>query len=169
LKWIIWHLAAQSLQPEDDVNTLSTILTQQVHVDTIGRSPMRKITFRHPNREFAVQLLNALYKASDIQLRESAQTRTTAEIAYLRVALNHVTLSDQRKALLDLLVEQEQTQLLIAVDLPFAADQIQHATAPSNPDWPPVGLVLFFAFSLGAFIGFSILYAVAIYEWKQGK
>ena len=167
LKSLLWRLAGQSLQPDDDATALAGTLTQRVHIDTIGRSAMRKITFRHPNRDFTIQLLNALYKASDAQLRESAQVRTTAEIAYLRVALDHVTLADQRKALLDLLVEQEQTQLLIAVDLPFAADRIQSATAPTNPDWPPVGLVLFFAFCLGAFTGFSILYAAAFHEWKR--
>jgi uncharacterized protein involved in exopolysaccharide biosynthesis len=167
VKWLLWHLAGQSLQSDEDATSLSALLTSEVHVDTIGRSAMRKITFRHPNREFAVGLLNALYRASDAQLKEQAQTRTTAEIAYLRVALDHVTLADQRKAFVDLLAEQEQTQLLIAIDLPFAADRIQAATAPLNPDWPPVGLVLLFAFLLGAFAGFSVLYALAIREWQK--
>jgi uncharacterized protein involved in exopolysaccharide biosynthesis len=167
LKILLWRLAGQSLNPDDDPANLAELLTRDVQIDTIGRSAMRRVTFRNKDRDFALDLLNALYKAGDAQLRAQGQTRTTSEIAYLRVALDHVTLADQRKALLDLLAEQEQTQLLISVDLPFAADQIQAATAPSNPDWPPVGLVLLFAFFLGAFAGFSILYALAVREWQS--
>jgi uncharacterized protein involved in exopolysaccharide biosynthesis len=166
LKLLLWRLAGQSLNADNDPATLAGLLARDVQIDTIGRSAMRKITFRNKDRQFAIDFLNALYKASDAQLRAQGETRTVSEIAYLRVALDHVTLADQRKAMLDLLAEQEQTQLLISVDLPFAADQIQAATAPSNPDWPPVGLVLLFAFCLGLFAGFSIVYALAVREWQ---
>ena len=167
VKSVLWRLAGQSLHAQNDASSLSAKLTRDIHIDTIGRSAMRRVTFRSPDHDFAIQLLNAIYKASDTQLRNQAQERTTAEIAYLRVSLDHVNLMDQRKALLDLLAAQEQTQLLIAVDLPFAADQIQAATAPNNPDWPPVGLVLLFAICFGMFTGFSILYALAVREWQS--
>lgn len=167
IKSVLWKMAGQKTNTQKDASTLAAALESQLHIDAIGLSAMRRITFRHADREFAIDLLNALYRAADKYLRNQAQERTVTETAYLRAALDRVTLADQRKALLDLLVEQEQTQLLLAVDLPFAADQVQRASAPHRPDWPPVGLVLFFAICIGAFAGFSILYMLAVREWKK--
>lgn len=165
IKSFLWRLAGQKLNTTQDASSVSAMLARDVRIDTIGRSAMRKVTFRHADRIFAEQLLNALYKASDAHLRAQAETRTTAEIAYLQIALQRVTLTDQKKVLLDLLASQERTRLLIVVDLPFAADQIQKAVAPLNPDWPPVGLVLFFAILCGLFAGFSLVYAMAVHQW----
>lgn len=167
VKSMLWKLAGQRVSEKHDAAALSSVLADRLSVGSLGRSPMRAVSFRDKDRDFTIALLNAVYKATDTHLREQAQARTASEIAFLRVALNHVTLSDQRKALSDLLMAQEQTQLLISVDLPFAADQIQAANASANADWPPIGLVLFFALCIGLFSGFSIVYALAVKQWQS--
>jgi uncharacterized protein involved in exopolysaccharide biosynthesis len=167
LKSFIWRIAGQNYKQAQDASTLSTILGRHVHIDAIGRSAMRRVTFRHADREFAISLLNAIYHASDMHLKIQAGQRAMVQSAYLRAALDHVTHTDQRKALIKLLMVQERMRVLVAVDLPYAAEQIQQADAPRSADWPAVGLVLFFALFLGGFVGCSILYAMAVRQWLQ--
>lgn len=140
LKRFIWMLAGQRLNARPDAATLSDILKHELHIEHVGRSAMRKLWLRHPDRDFVVKFLDALER---------------------------VTQSDQRRALADLLAAQEQTLLLLSVDLPFAADQIEKAQAPSTPDWPNIGLTLFMALALGLFLGFYTLYALAVQEWLK--
>lgn len=161
----MWRLAGQRLETAPGPVVLSQLLKRRVTVDTVGISAMRRVTFRHHDRQFATALLEAMYTAADTHLRLQAQERAMTEIAYLRAALDRVSQADQRKALLDVLATQEQARLLLAVNLPFAADPIQGASAPVNPDWPDVGLVLFFAVCLGLFAGVSAIYALAVREW----
>ncbi len=165
IKSFVWRLAGQRYNAAQDSAAVAQALQHEVQIDAIGRSAMRRITFRHADRNFAIDVLNAVYKASDDHLRKNAAARAVTQSVYLKATLNHVTQSDQRKVLTKLLSEQERTRVLIAVDLPFAAEQVQEATAPSVADWPSVGLVLCFAFLLGAFAGFSLLYAMAVRQW----
>lgn len=165
IKALLWHLAGQQAETPQDAATLADILSHELRVDDIGRSTMRQISMRHANRDFVIQFLNKLYSVADTQLRQQTSNRNLQETAYLRAALARVTITEQRKALTDLLTLREQTQILLSADVPFAAEQIQQAQAPATPDWPPVGLVLFFAVCLGAFTGLSVLYLLAIRTW----
>jgi len=166
-KKFLWRLAGQQVNESSDATALAALLTHKLHIDTVGRSAMRRVTLRHTDRAFAIALLNELYKATDRHLREQAASRTASETAYLRIALARVTQNDQRKSLTDLLAAQEQINLLLSVDLPFAADQIQQATAPASPDWPPVGVVLFLSLCAGLFIGLSSIYALSVRSWLK--
>lgn len=169
LKTAIWWIAGQRVGNGNDATTLSHVLAHDLHIEPVGRSAMRRITLRHPDRAFAMRFLNALYHTADSHLRLQAQQRTAAETDYLRHALQSVTQNDQRRALGDLLAAQEQIRLLLSVDLPFAADQIEQAHAPQVADWPNVGLTLFLALCLGIFVGVSALYAQAVRAWLNAS
>lgn len=165
LRRILWRLAGQSLEPTQDAVALSDVLDRDLRIDAIGRSPMRLITLRHADRDFAIAFLNKLYHVTDTHLRLLARKRSQAESAYLQAALENVTLHQQRKIMTQLLAAQQQTAILLAANLPFAAEQLQPAQAPHNPDWPMVGLTLLAAVFLGLFIAVSVLYLLAIRQW----
>jgi uncharacterized protein involved in exopolysaccharide biosynthesis len=154
-------LAGQKTRSEKGAALLAVSLKKSLVINSIGRSAMREIVLRHPDREFGTKLLNELIAETDRHLKEKAQYRTASEIVYLRNALERVSMADHRKVLAELLAAQEQTQMMLAVDLPFAADVIQSASAPDSPDWPPAALCFLVALFLGGFV------AVSIHYWRS--
>jgi uncharacterized protein involved in exopolysaccharide biosynthesis len=154
-------LAGQKTRSEKGAALLAVSLKKSLVINSIGRSAMREIVLRHPDREFGTKLLNELIAETDRHLKEKAQYRTASEIVYLRNALERVSMADHRKVLAELLAAQEQTQMMLAVDLPFAADVIQSASAPDAPDWPPAALCFLVALFLGGFV------AVSIHYWRS--
>lgn len=135
-------------------------LQHHIKVEPIGVSAMRKISYRHSDREFAVFVLNNLYLKTDHYLKKQARKRTKAEIDYLKKALASISVIEHRRALTSLLAMQEQTQMMIAVDLPFAADQIEKATASSMPDWPNPFSVLAVFLAAGLIAGLFVVYVL---------
>jgi len=151
-------LAGQKTSRELDAAALARILRQRLTLNMIGRSAMREIVLRDADRDFAVKLVNALIAAADNHLKEQAMQRTASQIVYLRRALERVTMTEHRKTLASLLGLQEQTQMMLAVHLPFAADVIQTAQAPHAPDWPPAALCFAVALSFGFLAACSLHY-----------
>ncbi len=155
-------LAGQRTTQSLDAAELAKILRRRLAVNAIGRSAMREIALRDTDRDFAIRLVDALIAAADDHLKEQAMRRTASEIVYLRRALERVTLAEHRKTLAALLALQEQTQMMLAVDLPFAADAIQAAQAPQAPDWPPASLCFAGALFLGLLAACSFHYLRAV-------
>ncbi len=138
--------------------SLSDHLSQSMRIEPVGTSAMRRVVYRHPDRVFGIQLLNAVYQATDDYLRDQAKQRTEAEIAYIDQALQRVRLVEHRRALTNLLASQEQTQMMISVDLPFAADQIEASHAHSIPNWPPVIPVFILSLIVGGLLAVIVIY-----------
>ncbi len=142
-----------------DAPTLARHLSRELVIAPIGSTPMRRLSFRHPDREVGLALLAHMHRITDELLRAEAARRTTAQIAYLEGQLRRVTIAEHRQALAALLSEQEQNRIVIAVDLPFAADIIEPPTAPSSADWPNPLLVLGAAAAAGLGLGVFGAYA----------
>jgi len=121
---------------------------------------------RHRDRDTAIALLVALHRAADAVLREQAANRADAYIAYLDRQLARTTLAEHRSGLATLLGRQERARMLIAVDLPYAAEPVEAATAPLRPGWPNPVLVLPLAVVAGAAVG--LMAAHARHGWRGG-
>lgn len=142
-----------------DATALARHLRRELVIDPIGATPMRRVSFRHPDREVGLALLASTHRVTDELLRTEAARRTTAQIAYLEGQLRRVTVAEHRQALAALLSEQEQNRIVIAVDLPFAADVIEPPTAPILADWPNPLLVCGGAAAAGLCLGIFGAYA----------
>lgn len=138
---------------EPDAEAVAACLRRLLVVAPVGTSPMRRLSLRHPDRAFALDLLGRVAAAADAHLRAEAVRRSTAQVAHVRAKLATVTQADHRRPLVDLLAEQERVSLLIEVDLPFAADPIQPPTAARLPDWPDPLVVLPAALAAGLALG----------------
>lgn len=160
LKSVIKVIVGQKTWSAPTHSQASKYLKHAIKIEPVGTSAMRKISFRHQDAEFGKQLLNNLYEQADQYLRQQARTRTKAEIDYLKQALNSVSVLEHRKALTNLLAAQEQTQMMINVDLPFAGDRIEAATTPSIPNWPNPFAVLSVFFVAGILMGLFIVYVL---------
>lgn len=121
---------------EPDAERVASALRDRLVVDMVGSGPMRRLRLRHADRAMALRILTAAAQATDAHLRAEASRRSAAQIAHVRARLAGITVAEHRRALADLLSEQERIAMMIEVDLPLAADAIEPPAAAQRPDWP---------------------------------
>ncbi|WP_247877148.1 hypothetical protein [Azospirillum brasilense] len=135
-KRLFLALVGRSDWVEPDAERVASALRERLTVDMVGSGPMRRLRLRHADRAMALRLLSAAAQATDAHLRAEASRRSAAQIAHARARLAGITVAEHRRALADLLSEQERIAMMIEVDLPLAADAIEPPAAAQRPDWP---------------------------------
>lgn len=164
---LLFGLAGLPSWSPPDAEQMARYLRETIRIERVGVGPIRRIVFRHRDRDFALRLLAVLHAAADGLIREEAGRRILVEIDYLRGRLADVTVQEHRVAMTNLLGDQERIRMMISVDLPFAADTIAPPTASALPDWPdPIALLPF-----GALVGFvaGLLCLYAGVAWTGGR
>lgn len=135
-KRLFLALVGRSDWVEPDAERVASALRDRLTVDMVGSGPMRRLRLRHPDRAMALRILSAAAQATDAHLRAEASRRSATQIAHARARLAGITVAEHRRALADLLSEQERIAMMIEVDLPLAADAIEPPAAAQRPDWP---------------------------------
>jgi Uncharacterized protein involved in exopolysaccharide biosynthesis len=143
---------------EPDAERVARTLQDRIVIETIRTGPMRRISLRHTDRDVALRLLGTVAAATDAHLRAEASRRSAAQIAHVKARLAGITVAEHRRALADLLSEQERVAMMIEVDLPLAADPIEPPAAAQRPDWPNPLLIVPMAGLLGLFAGALFLF-----------
>ena len=159
LRGLALALAGRTDWSSPDADIVSRHLRRSIVVQSLGNTPMRRLGYRDSDRAFAVKLLQRLTAAADAQLREEAIRRANAQIDYIRARLAVAQSADSRKALVELLGDQERVATMIGVDLPYAADPIEPPSASSQPDWPNPLIVVPLASTAGAGLGLFLMFA----------
>jgi uncharacterized protein involved in exopolysaccharide biosynthesis len=131
--------------PED----VAQQLHRRVTIDQVAGTAMRRVSVRHADRAFAAMLLGRLVELADATLRAAAAARTEAAVRHLQAMLMTVRQPDHREVLIDLLAQQERARMMVAIELPFAADFVERPWATRDPVWPDPALVLSVAFLAG--------------------
>lgn len=168
LRGLVLALAGHEDWIEPDAETLSRQLRRIVVVQSLGTNPMRRILYRDGDRAFAIRLLERMTAAADAHLRAEASNRAAAQIAHIRRRIEETPGNDDRRALTDLLADQERVAMMIAVDLPFAADPIEPPGAPNHPDWPNPLIILPLALATGAALGLFLVFARSAWAAAPG-
>ncbi|TWA76049.1 hypothetical protein FBZ83_12037 [Azospirillum brasilense] len=165
-KRLFLALVGRSDWVEPDAERVASALRDRLTVDMVGSGPMRRLRLRHADRAMALRILSAAAQATDAHLRAEASRRSAAQIAHARARLAGITVAEHRRALADLLSEQERIAMMIEVDLPLAADAIEPPAAAQRPDWPnPVTVVPFAA--LAGLVAGAILVSLRRL-WRAG-
>ena len=159
LRRLLARLAGQPGRDVPDADLLARHLAREVEIVRIGETALRRITYRHADRDFALTLLTRLHRLADGRLRAEAARRTKIQIAHLRSRLDRVTQAEHRRVLADLLAGYERVLLLLEVDLPFAADVIEPPHAGPVPDGPDPAVIVPLAASAGLAFGSFLLFA----------
>lgn len=130
-------LAGRPLQsPPPDAVALAQLLHRQVSISSVGTGAMRRIVFRHPDRDFALTVLGRIAAAADSHLRNEAARRARAQIDFVRARLRETTIIEYREALTQVLADEERALMALGIDLPYAVDVIEPPHAAALPDWP---------------------------------
>lgn len=138
---------------------LAAWLQDHVAVEPVGQTRLKRIVLLHPDPVFAVYMLGRLYTTADNLIRAELEDKTARRIAYLEKTLDKTNHPDHRRVLTQLLMDQEQISMVLAVNEPFAAAIAEPPAAGPRPTWPRKTLVLpgfVFAGMFGAYMIFLL-------------
>ncbi len=133
---------------------LAVYLNHNVRIDPLGATPLRRISYAHPNAEFAAAILRKLHLVADQMIRRDRRRQSQSRVEYLENSLRKTTHPDHRKGITNLLMQQEHVQMLANLDEAYAAIVVEPASASPKPTWPNKPLVLSVAMLLGLMLGY---------------
>lgn len=134
--------------------SLSAYMTRKVDIQPIGATPLRQITYYHPDPEFAASFLRKIHLVADQMIRRDRRRMAQSRIDYLSVSLEKTRNPDHRRIITGLLMQQEHILMLANLDEPYAAIIVEPAAASARPMWPNTPLVLAGFALVGAFGGY---------------
>ena len=135
---------------------LAEYISERVVVDPVGETPLRTLSYLHPDQDFAVTFLHRLHHVTDGLIRHGMRKDVNERIAYLNTAIAETMNPDHRRAMTDLLMEQERLKMLVSIDQPYAASVVVPAAHSVKPAWPDAVLVYVSFIAVGAFLGFVV-------------
>jgi hypothetical protein len=165
--------AAEILRKDDTIRTaladkdmasasaLSDYMTRRVDIQPVGATPLRRITYYHPDPEFAAAFLRKAHLVADQMIRRDRRRMAQARIDYLSASLERTANPDHRRIITGLLMQQEHILMLANLDEPYAAIIVEPAAASARPVWPDRPMTIAGFALLGAMLGY--LYAV----WRR--
>jgi hypothetical protein len=141
-----------NLAPEE----FSQYLRRKIDNEPVGGTSMRKLIYLHPNRDFAAYLLRRLHRLTDELIRNTVRSETQDRIAYLQKAIDNTGNPDHKRALTNLLMEQERIKMLVSIDQPYSARVIEPPAAGIKPHWPDKFIIFPGFLFIGLFFGFLV-------------
>jgi hypothetical protein len=133
---------------------LAEYIARRVQVDPVGETSLRGFSYMHPDKDFAVMFLKRLHNITDGLIRHGLRKDVNERIVYLNEALLETMNPEHRRAMTDLLMEQERLRMLVSIDQPYAASVVVPAAAGVKAVWPDPALVYSAFIVVGAFLGF---------------
>ena len=144
------RVAAETWRP----SMLSDYLRGRVKIEPVGATVLRRISYEHPNPEFAADMLRKLHLVADQMIRRDRRRHSQSRIDYLQQALAKTTHPDHRVGITRLLMQQEHIQMLANMDEPYAAIIVEPPSSSAKPVWPCWTLILPVSVLAGLLIGF---------------
>ncbi len=145
-------------KPKEGVTAaiLSDYMARRVTLEPVSGTPMRKLSYLHPNKEFATYMIARVHNVTDEIIRRRILLETNGRIDYLNAAMGTTTNPDHRRNLTALLMEQERLKMLVSLDQPFAAAVVERPHISSRPAWPDPYVIYPVALLIGFLLGFLI-------------
>lgn len=135
---------------------LAVYIAKRVKVDPVGETSLRTLSYEHPDPAFAVMFLQRLHNVTDGLIRHGLRKDVNERIGYLNAAIAETMNPDHRRAMTDLLMEQERLKMLVSIDQPYSAAVVVPAFAGVKPAWPDAALVYTTFLGVGALLGFVV-------------
>lgn len=133
---------------------LSEYFHKRVKVEPVGATVLRRLSYTHPDPEFAADMLRKMHLVADQMIRRDRRRHSQSRVDYLQQALAKTTHPDHRVGITRLLMQQEHIQMLANMDEPYAAIIVEPPSATPRPVWPRWPLLLSVATLMGMAIGF---------------
>lgn len=141
---------ADQWSPEE----LADYLTRKIKVEHLGTTPLRRISYNHPDPAFAASFLRKIHLVADQLIRRDRRHQSESRIEYLEKTLQKTANPDHRKGITDLLMQQEHIQMLANLDEPYAAIIVEPPASTPKPVWPDKTLLMALFVFLGGVTGY---------------
>lgn len=135
---------------------LAEYLDDHIKVEHLGITPLRRISYNHPDPAFAAAFLRKIHLVSDQLIRRDRRRQSESRIAYLKGSLDKTPNPDHRKGITNLLMQQEHVQMIANLDEPYAAIVVEPPSSTPKPVWPDKALLYAVFVLVGAGIGFIV-------------
>ncbi len=145
-----------SVEKQWNAQSLSEYLQKRVRLEPVSGSPLRKLTYYHPNKDFSITMITRIHRIADEIIRARILREVSERIIYLNNALSTVSNPDHRRNLAELLMEQERLKMMVSLDQPFAASIVEPASVSAHPKWPDSYLIYPIFLCVGLLLGFII-------------
>lgn len=140
-----------------DAQSLSEYLRKHVHIEPVsGTSSLRYLSYMHPDKKFAAELLKKVHGNADEMIRERVLEETNQRIEYLENALVKTNNPEHRRSLTDLLMEQERGKMALSIEQPYAATIIEPAYVSRRAYWPDPCIIYPVFILVGLFLGYIV-------------
>lgn len=147
-----WSSKADDWSAEE----LADYLERHIKIQHLGATPLRKISYLHPDPAFAAAFLRKAHLVADQLIRRDRRRQSESRIQYLEEALQKTANPDHRRGIANLLMQQEHIQMLANLDEPYAAIVVEPPASSPKPVWPAKILLLAVFAAVGAGLGYMV-------------
>jgi hypothetical protein len=141
-RWRMKRFFHYNLPQVPDRGTLADYVGGAVQVEDIEGSPFFRVYVRHPNRDFALYLLEIVYKEADALLGARDRHKQIRNRTYLEAQLETVQLAEVRSALLAMLMQQEQKAMLVNAEPPYTIKVLEAPWVAKQPNEPKLSRII---------------------------
>lgn len=135
---------------------LAEYFADHIKVEPLGATPLRRLSYSHPDPEFAADMLRKLHLVADQMIRRDRRRQSQSRINYLGDVLAKTKHPDHRKGITDLLMQQEHIQMLANLDEAYAAIVVEPAAPSARPIWPKRMVIIPVALIVGMMGGYAV-------------
>lgn len=133
---------------------LALYLEKNVKIENLGTTPLRRLSYRHPDSVFAATFLRKIHLVADQLIRRDRRRQSESRIDYLKESLGKTVNPEHRKGIANLLMQQEHVRMLANLDEPYAAIVVEPPFSSPRPVWPNKSMILILAAVLGGGVGY---------------
>ncbi|MDR3414444.1 MAG: hypothetical protein P4L87_26360 [Formivibrio sp.] len=120
----------------------------------INRSSYPMISFDYGDQKHAVEILRIILHEADQLVRENTRSNISARLVYIDGKLSHVTTTDQKRVITNLLSAEEQFNMIVSADPRYASNVLDVPHADHYRTWP---------FGLGYYLSIAIVFSVMLW------
>jgi len=141
---------------EQSAEDLSDYLTRKIRVENLGATPLRRLSYYHPDPVFAAAFLRKIHLVADQLIRRDRRRQSESRIKYLNDTLQKTINPEHRRGIANLLMQQEHIQMLANLDEPYAAIVVEAPSSTPKPVWPAKTLLVLVFALIGAGFGYTV-------------
>lgn len=129
-------------------------LNKNLKVEHLGTTPLRRISYTHPDAAFAAAFLRKVHLVADQLIRRDRRRQSENRINYLNESLQKTLNPDHRKGIANLLMQQEHIRMLANLDEPYAAIVVEPPASTPRPVWPNAAMIFATLSLIGGLCGY---------------
>ena len=156
--------------PSDFARQLVAIVKVDAAADTSSSSRTGgatiRVTLNYRSPQVAAQMLNEFLKDADDLVRQDRATNNTNRVVYLTAQLGHTTDLTLRENLQNLLLQEQQSLMVLHADKFYSFDMVDPPTVDTSPIAPRPFMMLLEALALGGL--FAAIY-IFVLLWSRIK